>query len=224
MRMTVRVLAVAALVGLGLQTYMAQAGWRHFRMFRSSCSGCACSAPMYVAAPPMAYSCGGPGWGCSGPACSAPMWGCSGPACSAPAWGCSGPTCSYPSSYQAGYGGGLPMTAYGSSPGSSFGYNYGYGANYTPSIGTGYGYGAGYAPGAGMYYDFSAPGSYAAGGYGGYGAGGVASQGFYGTPVSYPQTSGFGGSGLGYGMPSYYAPVPSQYTPVPPAPASDLVW
>lgn len=218
MRMTVRVLAVAALVGLGLQTYMAQAGWRHFRMFRSSCGGCACSAPMYVAAPPMSYSCGGPGWGCSGPACSAPMWGCS------------GPTCSYPSSYQAGYGGGLPLTAYGSSPGSSFGYNYGYGANYAPSVGGGYGYGAGYAPGAGgygpgtgMYYDFSAPGSYSAGGYGGYGAGGIASQGFYGSPVGYPQVS-YGGSGFGYGMPSYYAPVPSQYTPVPPAPASDLVW
>ncbi|HEY4259362.1 MAG TPA: hypothetical protein VGM98_04355, partial [Schlesneria sp.] len=86
MRMTMRVVAAVALVGIGSQAFIAQAGWRHFRMFRSNCGGCACSAPMYVAAPTAAYSCGGPSWGCSGPACS-------------------GPTCSYPMSYQTGYGG-----------------------------------------------------------------------------------------------------------------------
>lgn len=219
MRMSMRVVVAAALVGIGSQAFLAQAGWRHFRMYGSNCAGPACSAPLYVAAPPTPCACG-------------------------PAWGCATPAYGYPQSYQApmtyqaqmpyqpampyqaGYApttyGGLPMTAYGS----------GYGQ---PSYGT--------------YYDFSTAGagSAMAGGYGGSGANGFGTGGMYGTPISYPQSPNFGGfgygvgyggmnyGGLGYGgmsygagyqnqVPSYYAPVPSQYTPVPPAPASDLVW
>lgn len=200
MRMAMRVVAAVALVGIGSQAFMAQAGWRHFRMFRSNCAGSACSAPMYVAAPPASFSCGGPSWGCSGPACAAPMWGCS------------GPTCSYPMSYQAGYAptsyGGLPMTAYGSGSGQS-----GYGTYYDFST-----------AGTGSY----AAGGY--GGYGanGYGTGGMYGTPVSYPQAAAYGGQGYGGPGYGAafnsGMPSYYAPVPSQYTPVPPAPASDLVW
>ena len=90
-----RVAVLMAVVSLSSLGYEANAGFRHLRMFRSSCAGpsCAgpsygCSAPIYVS-PPMMTS------ACSGPGCSMPMWGCSAPiygssSCFQPAW--SGPS------------------------------------------------------------------------------------------------------------------------------------
>lgn len=150
MRMAMRVVAAVALVGIGSQAFMAQAGWRHFRMFRSNCAGSACSAPMYVAAPPASFSCGGPSWGCSGP------------------------TCSYPTSYQAGYAptgyGGLPMTAYGTGYGQT-----GYGTYYDFSTAGAGSYAAGGygANGYGSGVMYGTPVSYPqAAAFGGLGYGG----------------------------------------------------
>lgn len=70
-----RVAVLTAVVSLSSLGYEANAGFRHLRMFRSSCAGpsCSgpsfgCSAPIYVA-PPMMTS------ACSAPGCSMPMWG-----------------------------------------------------------------------------------------------------------------------------------------------------
>lgn len=91
-----RVAVLAAVVSLSSMGNEAHAGFRHLRMFRSSCCGptCGCSAPVYVSAPmpTSAYAgscCSMPG--CSMPGCSMPQWGGSTPmygnsSDSQPAW------------------------------------------------------------------------------------------------------------------------------------------
>jgi len=106
-----RVAVLVAVVSLSSLGYEATAGFRHLRMFRSSCAGPSCSGP----------SCWGPSFGCSAPrgchvpmmscgspVCSGPMYvtppmmtsACSGPGCSMPMWGCSAPMCAAPSCFQ----------------------------------------------------------------------------------------------------------------------------
>lgn len=88
---------LAAVVGLSSLGYEAVAGFRHLRMFRSSCAAPSCSIP--------SSGCWGPSWGCSAPVgCHSPMMSCSGPACSGPVYvtlpmvtvACSAPACSAP--------------------------------------------------------------------------------------------------------------------------------
>ncbi len=194
-----RFLTVTTLVGLAAQGFVADAGWRHLRMFRSSCAApsCAgCFAPVGCHTPMM--SCSAPT--CSGPAyvtppmmvsaCSAPVWGCSAPACGGPMYSmpsCSIPACAYPT--LGGAGNYLPPYGSQSFSGlnSSFGFAPTYGSVFPPEA------------------NLSAapfPGLAAFGG------------------------AGFGhGAGSGpLNVPDYYAPMSAQYAPIPPAPASDLVW
>lgn len=239
MRMTVRVAAMAVVIGLGFQ--VANAGLRHFRLFQSgcaapscsrpSCAGPSCAVPMYVVAPPVCGCCA-PVWGCSAPACSAPA--CSGPGCFAP--GCFAPSC-----FQPGYGG-LPLSGLNGGYGSNL-----YGASYDfasqPAYGSyggsatlsAYGTQAAYGVQPGAFGINSGFGSYGAqSAFATYpvqpvaGSMGIPANYGYGSVGMFPQVSAFGGAGSGYGpglsVPAYYAPAPAQYTPVPPAPASDLVW
>lgn len=111
-----RVAVLTAVVSLGSLGYEATAGFRHLRMFRSSCAGPSCSGP----------GCWGPSFGCSaprgchipmmscsGPSCSGPIYvsppmmtsACSGPGCSMPMWGCSAPMCGGPSCFQPAWSG-----------------------------------------------------------------------------------------------------------------------
>jgi hypothetical protein len=201
-----RVLA-AAIIGIGLHGLVADAGLRHFRIFRSGCSAPTCSAPMYVVAPAPVCACCRPMPTCSRPSCFGPT--CAIPACSAPMFG------------QPGYAGQsmLGYPAYGNGMGMSTGY---------PMPGTGF-------PASQAGYSQFGPGIYGAGGsgvldnssyYGSTYEFGV--QPGVGMTPGYPQMTAYDVSGLGSvpgsSVPSYYAPVPSVYTPVPPAPATDLVW
>lgn len=201
LRMSMRVVAIAALVGLALQTFSADAGWRRFRYFGTGCAApsCAipsCSAPLFVAAP-------SPSFACSGPACSGPS--CFGPSCYQPTcggWGgCASPL------------GGIGASYYGGSP-----YGMSIGAGYAPSVGY-----LPQPPNAPIVAGTAYP-------TGGFSSGIQTPGGLYGAfgSAGYPQSFGYGdsgiNSGIGSSVPSYYAPVTSQYTPVPPAPASDLVW
>ena len=93
-----RVAVLTAVVSLSSLGYEATAGFRHLRMFRSSCAGPSCAGP----------SCWGPSYGCSAPMyVSPPMMtsACSGPGCSMPMWGCSAPMCGSPSCYQPAWSG-----------------------------------------------------------------------------------------------------------------------
>lgn len=93
-----RVAVLAAVVSLSSMGNEAYAGFRHLRMFRSSCCGptCGCSAPVYVSAPmpTSAYA---------GSCCSMP--GCSMPGCSMPQWGGSAPKYGSPSDFQPAWSG-----------------------------------------------------------------------------------------------------------------------
>jgi hypothetical protein len=204
MRLNVRMAVAAVAVSFCLQGLVAEAGFRHFRVYRSGCS--TCSAPVYFAAPmPVCASCQ--------PACST----CAAPGFASsyfqPAMG-SGMT-GFAPGYGTGYG---PSSSYAYGPSFGFdaqpGYDMGAGVSATPQIqgfggasGLGFGGGSAYGPSTGFN------------GQAGYGLAG-------GSPI--PQVSAFGGSGFGIGMgsagSSYYGPMPSQYSVVPPSPAFDLVW
>lgn len=101
----IRVAALAALVSLGSLGYEATAGFRHLRIFRSSCAGPSCSGPNCWGP---SFGCSAPIASCSGPSCSGPIFvsppmmtsACSGPTCSMPSWGCSAPMCGGPSCFQ----------------------------------------------------------------------------------------------------------------------------
>lgn len=93
-----RVAVLTAVVSLSSLGYEATAGFRHLRMFRSSCAGPSCAGP----------GCWGPSYGCSAPMyVSPPMMtsACSGPGCSMPMWGCSAPMCGSPSCFQPAWSG-----------------------------------------------------------------------------------------------------------------------
>ena len=123
-----RLAVLTAMVSLSSLGYEATAGFRHLRMFRSSCAEPGCSGP----------SCWGPSFGCSaprgchgpmmmscsGPACSGPIYvsppmmtsACSEPGCSMPMWGCSAPMSGSPSCFQPAWSGPGPV-GYGPSMG-----------------------------------------------------------------------------------------------------------
>ena len=140
-KQTIRLAAVAVLAGLVLQSFVADAGLRRLRVFRSncaipscavpSCAGCSaplgcqgpygqiggCFAPSYVVAPPMVSACSGPS--CFQPSCA---FGST----------CAGPNMSmfvdpyYGSAFVGSDYGAMGLSGSGASPASYFGgLNYG---------------------------------------------------------------------------------------------------
>lgn len=200
MRLNVRMAVAAVAVSLCLQGLVAEAGFRHFRVYRSGCS--TCSAPVYFAAPmPVCASCQ--------PACST----CAAPGFASsyfqPAMG-SGMT-GFAPGYGTGYG---PSSSYAYGPSFGFdaqpGYAMGAGVSAAPQV-QGFGGASGFGFGGSAYDP-----SLGFNGQAGYGMAG-------GSPI--PLVSGSGiGIGMGSAGSSYYGPMPSQYSVVPPSPAFDLVW
>jgi hypothetical protein len=199
-RPSLKLAALAVVVGLSSLGYEATAGFRHLRVFRSNCAGPSCAMP----------SCSGPSFGCSAPrGCHSPMMlSCSSPSCSGPiyvtppmftsacsmpmSWqqpACSAPVCSGPSCFQ-------PACSGPSWSGSSY--------SSPAMMNPGYGSSSDF----GLVYE-QAP-----------------VYGVSGHAIPHLGTQSFGNPSFGGArtLPAYYAPMSPEYAPIPPMPASEIVW